>query len=196
MKARNVFRYDHHYRTEIAGIVRGSGRLKSVSDQIRDYEAMEKQCDDLLSRQDALRQAIFGRVPADAPFRMTDRPFEEFRGAVDMAQKCIHRALPLSTRRFLENLDTSEMSQIERIEQQIADLRRDMQRQEETIMEYLPRSLEDVSAKLKFVVSLMLDGQEIETDYFAYLVEECAEVMDGSITGLRAAASIHDERGW
>ena len=68
---------------------------------------------------------------------------------------------------------------------------------ETQILQYLPHCLEDVSAKLKFVVSLMLDGQEIETDYFAFLVEECAEVMDGSIGHLRVAASIGaEQRGW
>jgi hypothetical protein len=68
---------------------------------------------------------------------------------------------------------------------------------ESRILQFLPQSLEDVSAKLKFVVSLMLDGQEIETEYFAFLVEECAEVMDGSIGHLRVAASITTEQpGW
>ena len=40
-------------------------------------------------------------------------------------------------------------------------------------------------------------AEKIETEYFAFLVEECAEVMDGSIGHLRVAASIGaEQRGW
>jgi hypothetical protein len=211
MKATPLFRYDPQYRRQIAGIVRGTGATQSMSDMIRMFEALETQCDEALTRQERLSRAVFaGRTlprlsedaAATAPHapdagRMTGRPFGEFRGAVELAQKCIRNALPLTTRRFIENLDRPEGSEIESLEAEITRLQSEMRILEIQILQYLPQCLEDISAKLKFVVSLMLDGQEIETEYFAFLVEECAEVMDGSIGHLRVAASITAEQpGW
>jgi hypothetical protein len=208
MKAPPLFRYDPQYRRHIAGIVRGTGATQSISDMIRMFEALEKQCDDALTRQERLSRAVFAgltlqRMSEDAAAtgpdsgRMTGRPFGEFRGAVELAQKCIRNALPLTTRRFIENLDRPGGAEIEILEAEVTRLQSEMRMLETQILQYLPQCLEDVSAKLKFVVSLMLDGQEIETDYFAFLVEECAEVMDGSIGHLRVAASIGaEQRGW
>ena len=208
MKAPPLFRYDPQYRRQIAGIVRGTGATQSISDLIRMFEALEKQCDDALTRQERLSRAVFAgltlqRMSEDAAAtgpdsgRMTGRPFGEFRGAVELAQKCIRNALPLTTRRFIENLDRPGGAEIEILEAEVTRLQSEMRMLETQILQYLPQCLEDVSAKLKFVVSLMLDGQEIETDYFAFLVEECAEVMDGSIGHLRVAASITaEQRGW
>lgn len=206
MNAKSLFRYDFQHRNQIAGIVRGTGATTSIADHIRAYERLEGMCDDAITRQETLSRSVLGRL-ALAPAlsdqgsdlacalsaegsRLTTRPFEEFRGAVDLAQKCIRNALPMATRRFIENLDRSEVVAIETLESEVARLRAEMRRQEEHILQCLPQCLEDVSAKLKFVVSLMLDGQEIETEYFAYLVEECADVMDGSIGHLRNAAAI------
>lgn len=211
MKATPLFRYDPQYRSQIAGIVRGTGATQSISDQIRIFEALEIQCDSALTRQERLSRAVFAGQPlrrmvedhdrtgpqAPESGRMTGRPFGEFRGAVELAQKCIRNALPLTTRRFIENLDRPEGAEIEILDAEIARLQTEMRVLESRILQFLPQSLEDVSAKLKFVVSLMLDGQEIETEYFAFLVEECAEVMDGSIGHLRVAASITSEQpGW
>lgn len=211
MKTNALFRYDPQYRNEIAGIVRGTGASASLSDLIRAYERLEKQWDDAITRQESLRRSLqvrrgpdlqpdgvaaLGARPAGAD-RITARPFEEFRDAVELAQKCIRNALPLTTRRFIENLDRPEISEFDALDRQITRLTAEMQAQEAQILEFLPQSLEDVSAKLKFVVSVMLDGQPVETDYIAFLVEECAEVMDGSIGHLRRAASIAPEqRGW
>ena len=211
MKATPLFRYDPQYRSQIAGIVRGTGATQSISDQIRIFEALEIQCDAALTRQERLSRAVFAGQPlrrmvedhdrtgpqAPESGRMTGRPFGEFRGAVELAQKCIRNALPLTTRRFIENLDRPEGAEIEILDAEIVRLQTEMRVLESRILQFLPQSLEDVSAKLKFVVSLMLDGQEIETEYFAFLVEECAEVMDGSIGHLRVAASITTEQpGW
>jgi hypothetical protein len=211
MKATPLFRFDPQHRRQIAGLVRGTGATQSISDLIRAFEALEKQFDDALTRQDRLSRAVFTdltlrRMSEDtaetAPHaagsgRMTGRPFGEFRGAVEIARKCIRNALPLTTRRFIENLDRPEGSEIGILEAEIARLQSEMRVLETQILQYLPQCLEDVSAKLKFVVSLMLDSQEIDTDYFAFLVEECAEVMDSSISHLRVAASITAEKqGW
>ena len=211
MNAAPLFRHEPQYSRQIAGIVRGTGAKQSISDQIRALETLERQCDDAMTRQERLSRAVFaGPAPrrmADAqvngqPYetdsgRMTGRSFGEFRGAVELAQKCIRNALPLTTRRFIENLDRPEGSEIEMLESEITRLKSEMHRMESQILHSLPQSLEDVSAKLKFVVSLMLDGQQIETDYFAFLVEECAEIMDGNLGHLGAAASIAAEQpGW
>jgi len=211
MKATPLFRYDPQYRRQIAGIVRGTGASRSISDLIRDFEVLERHCNDALTRQERLSRAIFAgrtlpRISEEAfdsapqatdAGKMTGRPFGEFRGAVELAQKCIRNALPLTTRRFIENLDRPEGCEIENLGAEIARLQSEMRLLETQILQCLPQCLEDVSAKLKFVVSLMLDSHEIETDYFAFLVEECAEVMDGSIGHLRVAASITTEQpGW
>jgi hypothetical protein len=208
MNATPLFRYDQPYRRQIAGIVRGTGAKQPISDQICALEALEKQCDDAMTRQERLSRAVFAgpmlRRAADAQIdgqphapdigRMTGRSFGEFRGAVELAQKCIRNALPLTTRRFIENLDRSEGSEIEILEADITRLKSEMRMLESQILHCLPQSLEDVSAKLKFIVSLMLDGQQIETEYFAFLVEECAEVMDCGLGHLRVAASITAEQ--
>jgi hypothetical protein len=68
---------------------------------------------------------------------------------------------------------------------------------ETQILQYLPQGLDDVSARPKFVVSLMQDSRATETDYAAFLVQDCTEVMNGSIGPLRVAASITAQQpGW
>ena len=34
------------------------------------------------------------------------------------------------------------------------------------------------------MVAMMLDGTEIDQDYFAYLVEECADIIDEKLCAL------------
>ena len=211
MKAPLLFHFDPQYRRQIAGIVRGTGATPSISDRIRAFEALEQHCNDALMRQERLSRAIFTGRPLrhmsedqaeTQPYapdlgRMTGRPFGEFRSAVDLAQKCIRNALPLTARRFIENLDRPEGAEVELLDAKITRLQAEMRMLETQILQDLPQSLEDVSAKLKFVVSLMLDGQQIETEYFAFLVEECAQVLDMNIRHLRVVAAITSEQpGW
>jgi hypothetical protein len=59
MKATPLFRFDPQHRRQIAGLVRGTGATQSISDLIRAFEALEKQFDDALTRQDRLSRAVF-----------------------------------------------------------------------------------------------------------------------------------------
>ena len=89
MNATPLFRFDPQHRRQIAGLVRGTGATQSISDLIRAFEAVEKQCDDALTRQDRLSRAVFAETAPHAldSGRMTGRPFGEFRGAVELARK-------------------------------------------------------------------------------------------------------------
>ena len=211
MKAAPRFRCDPQNRRQIAGMVQGIGASRSIADLIRAREALEHQCDDALLRQERRSRAIFAgltlwrmseaaaKTAPHAPDtgRMTGHPFCGFRGAVEPARKCIRTALPLTTRRFIENPDRPHGSEIDRPEAGITWLQCGMLTLETQILQYLPQGLDDVPARPKFVVSLMQDSRATETDYAAFLVQDCTEVMNGSIGHLRVAASITVQQpGW
>lgn len=168
----------------------------TISGAIAYFDSIEEQCDKLIQEQDDLIRQVTRRLPgrsddwpsedthqplsgtmAPAAAKPTDLPFEEFRQVADLANKVVPRQMPMATNRFMRQASRDEIDRIEQLEVAI-DCQRELMRSiEEQILNFTPQTAEEVVIKLKFVSTLMLDGGEIETDFFAYLVEESAEIL-------------------
>jgi len=183
----------------------------AILDMIAQYEYFERQCDLAIERQDDLARSIYRRAEevhaAEDGFTaferdkddtesvdvkefasrdrssISDIPFAEYRNLLRKAQKLVPNGLPNSNRRFVINTEPAELEEVEELEQTITMYKFHMGCVERDILESVPRDALESLAKLRFVAYLLLDGHEIEQDYFAYLVEECALIAETSIFG-------------
>lgn len=177
---------------------------RNVEDQldfekaIKYFSETEEKCDLIIQRQDDLIRHVSRRMrgsidktgDADTLVQMsadplirtslnaTDLPFSEYRKIAALAVDRIGKQMPMATMRFINQAGNSEVDTIEDLEAEIMELRRLMRNIEEMILEQTPLSARDATTKLKFMTGLMLDGGEIEIDLFAYVVAECAEVIE------------------
>lgn len=162
------------------------------------FAEIEDRCDQVIQKQDELIRLVSRRMrgtvdttgEADTKLPMspqdgnrttinaTDLPFSEYRKIAAMANTRVGPQMPMATMRFISQAGRSEIDMIEDLEAEVIELRRLMTEIEALVLENVPRSAEDATAKLTFMTGLMLDGGEIEFDYFAYIVAECAEVID------------------
>lgn len=173
--------------------------LKSAISYFSDIEA---KYDQAIQDQDVLIREINQRIPrtnvsdgaqgllvpmmltptARSEFHASDLPYDEFRKMAELANKVVKKQMPMATKRFMSQAGRYEIDQIEQLEANITILRQHMRNVELQIMNHTPRSGLDVALKLKFLAALMLDGGEVEMDYFAYLIEECAEILEDDVT--------------
>jgi hypothetical protein len=176
----------------------GAQALLDFKKAIAYFVDIEDRCDQAIQKQDDLIRLVSRRMhgtvdvtgDADAMLPLspqdgcrtsiiaTDLPFSEYRRIAALANTRVGPQMPMATMRFISQAGRSEIDVIEDLEAEITELRRLMTEVEALILENVPRSAEDATSKLKFMTGLMLDGGEIEFDYFAYIVAECAEVID------------------
>jgi chemotaxis protein histidine kinase CheA len=172
---------------------------------IKYFSETEEKCDLLIQRQDDLIRHVSRRMHGSADktgdadmlvqlspnpgvrtsLNATDLPFSEYRKIAALAVDRVGKQMPMATMRFIAQAGNSEVDIIEDLEAEIMELRRMMRNIEEVIIEQTPRSARDATTKLKFMTGLMLDGGEIEVDLFAYVVAECAEVIEIDLQRLR-----------
>jgi hypothetical protein len=172
---------------------------------IKYFSETEEKCDLLIQRQDDLIRHVSRRMHGSADktgdadmlvqlspnpgvrtsLNATDLPFSEYRKIAALAVDRVGKQMPMATMRFIAQAGNSEVDIIEDLEAEIIELRRMMRNIEEVIIEQTPRSARDATTKLKFMTGLMLDGGEIEVDLFAYVVAECAEVIEIDLQRLR-----------
>jgi len=172
---------------------------------IKYFSEIEEKCDLAIQRQDDLIRHVSRRLhgsvdktgDADTFVQMstnpiartslnaTDLPFSEYKKIAALAVDRVGKKMPMATMRFINQAGNSEVDAIEDLEAEIMELRRLMRNIEEMILEQTPISARDATTKLKFMTGLMLDGGEIEVDLFAYVVAECAEVIEIDLQFLR-----------
>lgn len=182
-----------------------AAEVKALSDKMNLFRAieyftlLEETCDTAIQEQDDLIRQITRRIPEGsasdtdkdscvplisvaAPrsdLNASDLPYEDYRQVAELANKVIAKQMPMATKRFMSQAGRHEIDQIEDLEAEIEHLRQMMRNVEMQILNQTPWTVEEVVAKLKFVTALMLDGGEVEIDFFVYLVEECACVLEG-----------------
>lgn len=164
----------------------------TLADLIAQHSYMEKLCEGALTEQDELAHRFYSSAAASAKdlvevksgrmeprnqLSISDLAFDDFRQVNRLARKVVPQGLPNANSRFMINACTPEFEQIEYLEESIKIYRYQMTLIEQEILESVPPSKGEAVAKLKFMANLMVDGGEIETDYFAYLVDECASVI-------------------
>jgi hypothetical protein len=167
------------------------------------YASLEEKCDTLIQEQDDIIRSVMRHVPRSgdvgsaggfyaaqpateqpALVSTADMPYEEFREVAKLANKVVQKHMPMATNRFMRQAGPTQIDAIENMEIDIGVVRQHMTNVEVQILDTVPKTTDDIAAKLKFMSMLMLDGNDMEVDYFAYLVEECAEVLqDLRITG-------------
>jgi len=172
--------------------------LMNLKTAISYFSDVEEQCDRAIQAQDDLIRRVTRRMPEKTartdqsetyvPLTLTpalrpdlkasEMPFEEFHEVAGLANKVLQKQMPMATKRFMSQAGRLEIDQIEQLEAGISSLRQLMRDVELQILNHTPQSADEVAMKLKFMAALMLDGGEIEVDFFAYLVEESAEILE------------------
>ncbi|MGQ0563816.1 MAG: hypothetical protein ACT4OK_01925 [Gemmobacter sp.] len=168
-------------------------------DRVIEYFAeIETNCDDLIQEQDWLIREVTHRVSkasgaslsgetlhpistnqnAGSMVSASNLPFEQYRQVAGLANRVIENQMPMATQQFIQQAGKEDVARIEELEDEIGILRQRMRDVEHQILDYTPETPEHVVLKLRFMSLLMIDGGEIDVDFFAYLVEECATVMD------------------
>lgn len=168
-------------------------RESCVYNLVRLHTFHERECELLIERQETLARDFFNArasgqheasVTFSAPEGKSDSEdalnfgFADFRRRYTAASTFYTHGLPSAKRRFVTSAKSSEIKEIEIVEERILLERGNMNHLEQAIFECVPKSPHDALTKLKFLASLMLDGGDMEQDYFAYLVEECVSALE------------------
>ena len=175
---------------------------QTIFSLIEQFDYVETLCEEALTRQDELARQYYvaqqgnvalasdlvevktGGLQERADMSIRDMSFKEFKQLHRLAQSVVPGGLPKASRRFVVNACTPGFVEIEYFEETIKLYRYRMSIIEQDILDHVPVSAQEAVAKLNFISSLMLDGGNIEVDFFAYLVEECAFVIASKMTGL------------
>ncbi|GAA0291334.1 hypothetical protein [Rhodovulum strictum] len=161
---------------------------------ILDYGYFEQLCAEALEEQSEMGRRISRRTATARPTEGTTTSL--FPGAAEaapagtgplspdrvarrsmLARNTFGSALPLHGKSVVMNGSDRDIRELDAIESRIMLLKYQMQELENAILETRPTNARDASTKLKFMVALLMSATHFEKDYFAYLVEECAEVV-------------------
>ncbi len=111
----------------------------------------------------------------DLSFR--DISFQDFKVLALLAKKTVPPNFVNGVKRFVLNACSFEASEIEELEYEAQILQFKMKKIEQKILDHSPCHPQEVIAKMRYIVGLLLDGSDFEIDYFAYQVEECASAL-------------------
>ena len=167
----------------------------TISSLIEQYDYVEKLCEEAIGRQEDIVRQFYapqnlemdpgkdlvevksGEMRPRAEMSISDIPFKDFQQLHRLAQTVVPGGLPNANRRFVMNACSPSFVEIEDLEEMIKLYRYRMSIIEHEILDFVPTSASAAVSKLQFMSSLMLDGGNLEVDFFAYLVEECALVI-------------------
>ncbi len=165
----------HTFQTPVGAPLAGNRRPAQLSTLVRRHAALEAGCATALARRDQLSKAVCARAtPAS---RLTDLSLADFRERRSLVAGAIHAGLATSARDFVARLTARETRELQLIERRLARLQYRLQETEREILERRPATVEGAVAKLRFISACLIDSQDLDQDHFAYLVEECAEVL-------------------
>ncbi|OCX63080.1 hypothetical protein BFP70_12755 [Thioclava sp. SK-1] len=139
-----------------------------LGELIRRYDYMEDLCDRVISEQQAAINAHQQRVSEDNLKQM----MRNEDGQAD--------AVPVSM---------TKLAEIEELETEIRIYRYQLETLESVIYETEPTNMPEALAKLRFISRLVVDGVEFEADFFAFMIEECADIAE-----ISANTMLSDER--
>jgi hypothetical protein len=164
------------------------GPTQTVSALVAQYDELESACEKAIGQQEQLARRLYAERTEDlctgTSMPISDIAFGEFRHMHELARKVVPDGLPNASRRFMMKAQSPGLAEIEDLEETIRLCRCRMGIYEQDILNLAPASAQDAAVKLKFMASLMLDGGNLEVDFFAYLVEECAFVIAGQLACL------------
>ena len=190
-----TFRKKHEMKESqpVATMATAEPEQLALSEKIAQYDYLEHLLEDLIAEQETLsrqfysKQTEIGAVPVAAQsgdlveredLELTDIAFSDFQHLSDLAKRVVPNGLPNAHRRFVLKACSPELVAIEDLEEMIKIYRYRMGIAEQDILDHRPTTILEATAKLRFMSSLMLDGLDIKHDYFFYLVEECAMIIE------------------
>lgn len=190
-----TFRKKHELKEAqpVAVAVAAETEQLALSEKIAQYDYLEHLLEDLIVEQETLSRQFYakhretetdqvaldsGEMVARDSLTITDLSFQDFKQLSDLAKRVVPEGLPNAHRRFVLKACSPEMVAIEDLEEMIKLYRYRMGVAEQDILDHRPTSILEATAKLRFMSSLMLDGLDIKHDYFFYLVEECAMIIE------------------
>ena len=192
-----TFRKKHELKEAqpVAVAVAAETEQLALSEKIAQYDYLEHLLEDLIVEQETLSRQFYakqreaeaetdtvaldsGELVARDALSITDLSFPDFKQLSDLAKRVVPEGLPNAHRRFVLKACSPEMVAIEDLEEMIKLYRYRMGVAEQDILDHRPTSILEATAKLRFMSSLMLDGLDIKHDYFFYLVEECAMIIE------------------
>jgi hypothetical protein len=107
--------------------------------------------------------------------------FSDFRRAMSLLHRSGQADGPVAARRIAGNLSPRDTTRIEALEAAAARAADTLSGIEAEVLDTPPATLAEATAKLRFLSSLMLTGGSLEVDYFAWLVDECARIIDAGL---------------
>ncbi|MBW7921573.1 MAG: hypothetical protein H3C51_05665 [Rubellimicrobium sp.] len=164
-----------------------------IGDLIAEYTYVETLCEEAIARLEELTRKYYsiklcrsademvavksGEIIPRSEMSASDIPFKDFRHLYRLAEKLVPDGLPNANRRFTINACSLDFIEIDDLENTIMAHQSRMNLVEQEILDTPPLTPVAAVEKLKFMSVLMLDNHNLEVDYFAYLVEECAHVI-------------------
>lgn len=111
-----------------------------------------------------------------------DLPSVRYR--VDLARRL--RLPPNIFARPVENVVTAgtsdaDLKELEELDARVSLWRYNLRSLEERILDLTPSDVDNAMQKIKFLTELIMNSDDLDIDYFAYLIEECVEVCDGEL---------------
>ncbi|MER5170196.1 hypothetical protein [Thioclava kandeliae] len=132
---------------------------KSLIELIRRYDYIEGLCDRVLTEQQAKMSRYHQMISEE-------RIKSALRGTMDIPER--------------PPVHTSETAEIEELETEVRIYRYQLNTLESVIYETEPSNLKEALAKLRFIARLVVDGVEFESDFFAFMIEECTDIAEMS----------------
>ncbi|WP_371060479.1 hypothetical protein [Rhodosalinus sp. 5P4] len=87
---------------------------------------------------------------------------------------------PLHAARTAPTVDP-EVEELEDLDAKLSLWRYHLRSLEHQILELAPADIDSAMQKMKFVTELIIKGDELDVDYFAYLIQECVDVCDENL---------------
>lgn len=157
------------------GTTPAEGAPTSLAELIRLHGALEAELDAATVRRGQIARSVYLRTDAATPPPLSLQVFRERRS---LAADALKPGMALFARRFVSRLDERAAAALQEIERRSQELHGQMAVAEEEILSRRPANPAEAIAKLHFIAACLIDSQELEQDYFAYLVGECAEVLE------------------
>lgn len=185
-KDESVIELTHQYWHFVQALDEATKELEEMAQRLtRQADLSARKDDEQIVKAEELTQAVRQAVAVTEDPANRQPPQEHHYTSAEAGR---HRAslvrrfkLPASLLSKKMECDPSIDSQLERLEEQdmkISLFQYHLEVLERRILEIQPQDSDNALKKMKFIASLIIDGHDLDVDYFAYLIQECAEACE------------------
>ena len=154
-------------------------RIKRLRDRAMRLAIRRAEVRALAETDPLIDMLIADRVAPRAVSRAAPLPpgFADFRRAMSLLHRAGEADRPVAARTIAANLSPGDAARINALQAATAREAETLAEIEQEALLTPPSSAPEATSKLRFLSSLMLSGGSVEVDYFAWLVDECASVI-------------------